>query len=82
MVVKQQYRSSYSTMATVHNTGKSVNGKELLVLLIPGVFKAGESMLMWVKNMLGNEAVKTSDLGLMPDVFLSVQKEGGLWGPG
>ena len=55
----QQYESQYPDLAKMHSVGKSVQGKDLLVLQITkGVQKereVGKPMFKWVANMHGNE---------------------------
>ena len=57
----QKYESQYPDLAKMHSVGKSVQGRDLLVLQITrGVQKEreeGKPMFKWVANMHGNEAV-------------------------
>ena len=57
----QKYESQYPDLAKMHSVGKSVEGRDLLVLQITnGVQKErelGKPMFKWVANMHGNEAV-------------------------
>jgi len=59
--VFKKYESTYPNLAKSHSIGKSVQGRELLVLQISeGVQqprKLGKPMMKWVANMHGNEAV-------------------------
>ena len=57
----QNYESHYPDLAKMHSVGKSVEGRDLLVLQITrGVREEremGKPMFKWVANMHGNEAV-------------------------
>ena len=57
----KRYETQYPNLAKMHSIGKSVEGRELLVLQITEGAqkerKVGKPMFKWVANMHGNEAV-------------------------
>ena len=74
----QSYESQFPNLAKLHSIGKSVQGRDLLVLQISQDVgeprREGKPMFKWVANMHGNEAVGRQLVMFLSQYLLQVSQ--------